>query len=134
MKSKTLPNEFSSSFFLILITITSKQYLKTGAIFNDRNHNSRFTHDHRKPWKTDNIPKPWFLCYWYIHNCQFNLLTPVGKKRSHKLKQTCSFQLQVSLSMCELFVTTRHENVLQSISGQYYTDYTNIGTGQFTFI
>ena len=117
MKTKTLPDEFSSSFFKILITVTSKQYLRMGAIFNDRNHNSRFTHHDRKPWKTDHIPKPWFLCYLYIHNCQFNLLTPVGKKRAHKLKQTCSFQLQVSLSMCDLFVTTRHENVLQSIQG-----------------
>ena len=37
-----------------------------------------------------------------------NPLIPDGKKRSHVLKQSCSFQLQVCLSMCDLFVTTRH--------------------------
>ena len=36
---------------------------------------------------------------------------PGGKKRSHILKQTCSFQLQVCLSMWDLFVTTRHQRV-----------------------
>ena len=37
-----------------------------------------------------------------------NLLMPGGKKRSHILKQTCSWKLQVCLNMCHLFVTTRH--------------------------
>ena len=32
-------------------------------------------------------------------------------KRSHILKQTCSFELQVCLNMCDLYVTTRHERV-----------------------
>ena len=34
-----------------------------------------------------------------------------GKKSSHILKQICSFQLQVCFSMCDLFVTTRHQRV-----------------------
>ena len=41
----------------------------------------------------------------------FKLLTLsclVVTKRSTILKQTCSFQLQVCLSMCDLFVTTRY--------------------------
>ena len=32
-------------------------------------------------------------------------------KRSHILKQTCSFQLQVYLNMCDLSVDIRHERV-----------------------
>ena len=32
-------------------------------------------------------------------------------KRSHILKQTCSCQPQVCLSMCDLFVTTKHQRV-----------------------
>ena len=32
-------------------------------------------------------------------------------KRSHILKQTCSFQLQGGLSLCDLFVTTRPERI-----------------------
>ena len=36
---------------------------------------------------------------------------PGGKKRSHLLKQTCSLQLLVCLSMWALFVTTRHQRV-----------------------
>ena len=39
-------------------------------------------------------------------------------KRSYILKQTCSFQLQVFLSMCDLFVTTRHYRVKMQISIQ----------------
>ena len=39
-------------------------------------------------------------------------------KRSYILKQTCSFQLQVCLSMCDLFVTTRHYRVKMQISIQ----------------
>ena len=35
-------------------------------------------------------------------------LMPVGKKRSYILKQNSSLQLQVCLSMCDFFVTTRH--------------------------
>ena len=35
----------------------------------------------------------------------------VSTKRSHILKQTCRFQLQVCLSMCDLLVDTRHERV-----------------------
>ena len=33
----------------------------------------------------------------------------VSTKRSHILKQICSFQLQVCLSVCELLVDTRHQ-------------------------
>ena len=36
-------------------------------------------------------------------------------KMSHILKQTWSFQLQVCLSMCDLFVTTRHKRVKNKI-------------------
>ena len=32
-------------------------------------------------------------------------------KRSHILKETCSFELQVCLSICDFFVTTRHYRV-----------------------
>ena len=32
-------------------------------------------------------------------------------KRSHIIKQTCSLNLQVCLSMCNIFVNTRHERV-----------------------
>ena len=39
-------------------------------------------------------------------------------ERSYILKQTCSFQLQVCLSMCDLFVTTRHHRVKMQISIQ----------------
>ena len=35
----------------------------------------------------------------------------VVTKRSHILKQICSFQVQLGLSMCDLFVTTRHYGV-----------------------
>ena len=41
----------------------------------------------------------------------FNLLMPGANKKARILKQTCSFQLQVCLSMCDLFVTTRHQRV-----------------------
>ena len=37
-----------------------------------------------------------------------NPLMPGGKKRSHILKQTYTWKLQVCLSMCDLFVTTGH--------------------------
>ena len=36
-------------------------------------------------------------------------------KRSHVLKKTCSWKLQVCLSMCDLFVTTRHQRVKLSL-------------------
>ena len=35
----------------------------------------------------------------------------MSTKRSHILKQTCSFQLQVCLSMCDILVDIRHERV-----------------------
>ena len=35
-----------------------------------------------------------------------NPLMPVVTKKSHIIKQTCSFQLHVCLSMRDLFVTT----------------------------
>ena len=34
-----------------------------------------------------------------------------GNKRGHTLKQTCSFQLQICFSMCDLFVIIRHERI-----------------------
>ena len=44
----------------------------------------------------------------YVVDQTFNPLVPGGNKKVRQLKQTCSFQLQVCLSMCDLFVTTRH--------------------------
>ena len=35
----------------------------------------------------------------------------MSTKRSHILKQACSFQLQACLSMCDLLVDTRHQRV-----------------------
>ena len=40
--------------------------------------------------------------------CAITLQCLVVAKRSHIFKQTGSFQLQVCLNMCDLFVTTRH--------------------------
>ena len=37
-----------------------------------------------------------------------NPLIPGGNKRSHILKQTCSWKVQACLIMCDLFVTARH--------------------------
>ena len=41
-------------------------------------------------------------------NFVLNPLLPDATKRSHIFKQTCNFQLQVCLSVCDLFVTTKH--------------------------
>ena len=49
-----------------------------------------------------------------LHKTLYNILTLyclVVANRSHTIKQTCSFQLQVCISMCDLFVTTRHWRV-----------------------
>ena len=41
-------------------------------------------------------------------NSTLTLSCLISTKRSHILKQTCSFQLQVCLSMCDLLVDIRH--------------------------
>ena len=53
---------------------------------------------------SDSIPNPIIFFSWGT----FNPLMLVVTKRSHRLKQTCSWKLQVCLSLCDLFVTTRH--------------------------
>ena len=45
-------------------------------------------------------------------------------KRSHMLKQTCTFQLQVCLSMRDLFVGTRHWRVKPNKSYNTLVPYT----------
>ena len=49
---------------------------------------------------------------------RLTLYRPVSTKRSYILKQTCSFQLQVCLSMYDLFVDTRRWRV----NGSYATN------------
>ena len=46
-------------------------------------------------------------------------------KRSHIIKQTCRFHPHVCLSMCGLFVTTRHERVKIHLFSNLNTKKTN---------
>ena len=59
-------------------------------------------------WKKSIILSYTILIRKIEKNDDFKLLMPGDNKRSHILKQTCSFQLKVYLSICDLFVTTRH--------------------------
>ena len=43
----------------------------------------------------------------------------VSTERPHLFKQTCSFQLQVCLSMCDLSVDTRHQRVKNKYFAKY---------------
>ena len=55
-----------------------------------------------------NIFLLWFWLSVWIDICILTLWCLVVTKRSHILKQTCSWKLQVCLSMYDLSVTTRH--------------------------
>ena len=90
--------EHNSHLFLLFLLLTLSMYLSAGMSFPMKCSNTHYGNDLRTK----------FLIISSRRISLLTLLCLVSNKRSHVLKQTCSFQLQACLSMCDLLVDTRH--------------------------
>ena len=91
-------HEHNSHLSLLFLLLTLSMYLCAGMSFPMKCSNTHYGNDLRTKFLIISSRRFPFL----------TLLCMVSTKRSHVLKQTCSFQLQACLSMCDLLVDTRH--------------------------